>query len=119
MKSSLLITALIAAVVIPVVATLVSDFNQSANAASTSVSSRDSLTWSNGLSSDPNYFPIAVWLQSPHNATAYKAAGINLYVGLWQGPTEAQLAALKAAEMPVICEQNEVGLAHKSDKIIV
>src|SRR5689334_13264772 len=60
-------------------------------------------------------FPIAVWLQAPANASKYKAAGINLYVGLWQGPTEEQLAILKAAGMPVVCEQNAVGLAHKDD----
>ncbi len=64
-------------------------------------------------------FPIAVWLQSPSNAARYKAAGINLYVALWQGPTEEQLAALKAAGMPVICEQNRTGLAHKDDKTIL
>lgn len=63
-------------------------------------------------------FPIAVWLQSPENAPRYRAAGMNLYVGLWQGPTEKQLAALKAAKMPVICEQNSVGLLHKDDPII-
>jgi hypothetical protein len=75
--------------------------------------------WKQGPPSSPNYFPIAVWLQSPTNATKYKAAGINLYVGLWQGPTEEQLTALKKAEMPVICEQNKVGLAHKDDPLIV
>src|ERR1044071_3172543 len=32
-------------------------------------------------------FPIAVWLQSPSNAARYQAAGVNLYVGLWKGPT--------------------------------
>jgi len=63
-------------------------------------------------------FPIAVWLQNPSNAERYKAAGFNLYVGLWQGPTEEQLAALKRAGMPVICEQNAVGLAHRDDPII-
>ena len=72
-----------------------------------------------GLSSRPDYFPVAVWLQNPANAARYKAAGINLYVALWQGPTEAQLTALRAANMPVVCEQNAVGLAHKSDPIIV
>ena len=41
---------------------------------------------------DPNFFPLAVWLQSPNNAAKYKAAGINTYVGLWRGPTEEQLA---------------------------
>ena len=75
--------------------------------------------WSHGLRSDPSYFPIGVWLQSPQNAQKYKAAGINLYIGLWQGPTEAQLAELQAAGMSVICEQNEVGLAHKADQTIV
>jgi hypothetical protein len=75
--------------------------------------------WKHGPPTDPGYFPIAVWLQSPENAARYKAAGINLFVGLWQGPTEGQLAVLKAAGMPVICEQNAVGLAHKDDPIIV
>lgn len=75
--------------------------------------------WKNGPSRDAAYFPIAVWLQDPKNAARYKAAGINLYVGLWKGPTEEQLAALKAAEMPVICDQNEVGLKHLDDPLIV
>lgn len=74
--------------------------------------------WKNGPPFGPGYFPIAVWLQSPANAARYRRAGINLYVALWQGPTEEQLAALRRAEMPVICEQNAVGLAHKSDPII-
>ena len=55
-------------------------------------------------------FPIAVWLQDPKNAGAYKALGINLFVGLWEGPTEAQLTALEKAGMPVMCEQNAEGL---------
>jgi hypothetical protein len=75
--------------------------------------------WEYGPPSDPGYFPIAVWLQDPKNAKRYQAARINLYVGLWQGPTEAQLTALKAAKMPVICAQNEVGRAHKTDRTIV
>lgn len=64
-------------------------------------------------------FPIAVWLQSPENAPRYKEAGFNLYVGLWQGPTEEQLNALKQAGMPVICEQNEVALKHLKDPAIL
>ena len=71
--------------------------------------------WKNGLPESPDYFPIGVWLQSPDNARRYADAGFNLYVGLWEGPTEKQLAALTAAKMRVICEQNEVGLAHKND----
>jgi hypothetical protein len=65
------------------------------------------------------FFPLAVWLQDPKQAAAYKAVGINTYVGLWEGPTEGQLAALKAAGMRVICEQNDVGLRHKDDPTIV
>jgi len=75
--------------------------------------------WKNGPPSDPGYFPIAVWLQEPRDAQRYKDAGFNLYVGLWRGPTEEQLAALKATDMSVICHQNELGLRHKDDKIIV
>jgi len=71
-----------------------------------------------GIKSDPSFFPVAVWLQSPSNAARYKAAGFNLYVGLWQGPTEEQLAELKRADMPVMCEQNAVGLAHLHDPTI-
>jgi hypothetical protein len=71
-----------------------------------------------GLFSDPHFFPIAVWLQDPHQAERYKQAGINLYVGLWRGPTDEQLKALKAAGMPVICAQRKTGLAHKDDPII-
>jgi len=56
--------------------------------------------WSHGLPADANYFPIAVWLQSTGNAAKYKAAGINLYIGLWKGPTEEQLAALKRPACP-------------------
>ncbi|MBC8229457.1 hypothetical protein H8E77_07920 [bacterium] len=75
--------------------------------------------WKNGPSSDSSYFPIAVWLQEPSLAPKYKAAGINLYVGLWKGPTEAQLEVLQRAKMPVICSQNEVGLKHKNEPIII
>lgn len=74
--------------------------------------------WKNGPSADPSYFPIAVWLQSPSNARKYQQAGINLYVGLWQGPTEEQLASLKAAGMRVVCSQNRVALQHLDDPTI-
>lgn len=75
--------------------------------------------WTNSPLSDPNFFPIAVWLQAPANAEKYRQAGINTYVGLWQGPTEAQLAALKKAGMYVICDQNEVALRHHDDSTII
>ncbi len=74
--------------------------------------------FANGLPTDPSFFPIGVWLQAPHNAKAYAELGINVYVGLWDGPTKEQLDALDKAGMRVICHQNEVGLAHKGKTIV-
>jgi hypothetical protein len=68
---------------------------------------------------DPDVFPIAVWLQNPSRAADYKAIGINLYVGLWRGPTEDQLAELKKHGMRLICSQNELGRKHLDDSTIV
>jgi hypothetical protein len=75
--------------------------------------------WKQGPPNDPSFFPIAVWLQSPRNAAKYKAAGINTYVGLWNGPTEEQLADLKKEGMKVICSQTEVGLKSPNSDIII
>lgn len=75
--------------------------------------------WENGVPEDPSFFPIAVWLQNPRNAPQFKQAGINLFVGLWRGPTEEQLATLKQSGMRVICSQNEVGLRSENADIIV
>src|SRR2546428_10674416 len=58
--------------------------------------------WTHGPPSDPNFFPIAVWLQSPANASKYREAGINTYVALWRGPTADQLDALKAAGKKIV-----------------
>ena len=73
----------------------------------------------NGIPKDENFFPIAVWVQSPKNAQRFKAAGVNTYVGLWKGPTEEQLADLKKAGMKIVPSQNAVGLAHKNDPAII
>ena len=74
--------------------------------------------WKNGPSTNPAFFPIAVWLQDPSNAQRYKAAGFNTYVGLWKGPTDEQLAALKNAGIRVFCEQNAAALRHLDDPVI-
>lgn len=63
--------------------------------------------WSHGPPTDPSWFPIGVWLQSPERAPRYREAGINLYVGLWKGPTPDQLDRLDKAGMKVICAQND------------
>jgi hypothetical protein len=74
--------------------------------------------WASGVSADQSYFPISVWLQSSANIAAYRAIGINMYVGLYGGPTEAQLTAQVAGSMPVICEQNNVGLSSANSGLI-
>jgi Beta-galactosidase len=67
--------------------------------------------WANGPPPDPSWFPIAVWMQNPEkHAQRYKDLGINLFLGLWDGPQEWQLAALEAAGLPTIANQNKVAL---------
>jgi hypothetical protein len=61
--------------------------------------------WSNPPVSGPNTWISAVWMQNPINAGRFQDVGINLYTGLWDGPTEEQLAGLARAQMPVICAQ--------------
>lgn len=87
---------------------------QEANSSPTQTLAR----WKNGPPTDENYFPIAVWLQNPANAARYKAAGINLYVALYRGPTSNQLAALQKAGMSVICGQGR-GLEFKDNPVII
>jgi hypothetical protein len=77
------------------------------------------MSWTNGPWADSNFFPIAVWLQEPSLAERYRQAGINTYVGLWEGPTEEQLAALKKAGMWIVCSLNETGRRHRADPAII
>jgi hypothetical protein len=69
--------------------------------------------------SDPNFFPIGVWLQVPENAARYRAAGINTYVGLWDGPKPGQLEALQQAGMFVICGQTSLALERRDESTII
>lgn len=68
--------------------------------------------WINGLSTNDNYFPIGVWMQRPEDAAQWRAAGVNLYIGLWAGPTADQLETLRAAGMQTIAAQNSTALAY-------
>jgi hypothetical protein len=61
--------------------------------------------WPRGFPTDPSYFPLGVWMQNPENAARFAAVGVNHYVGLWEGPTDEQLANARAAGIPVVCEQ--------------
>ncbi|HTA20351.1 MAG TPA: hypothetical protein VK989_13725 [Polyangia bacterium] len=74
--------------------------------------------WAHGPSSDPSFYPIMVWLQSPPNATRYKNVGINFFVGLDNGPTDDQLMQLAKAGVPTICDQSGVWKAHAADATI-
>jgi hypothetical protein len=91
----------------------------SAGAQGTESSANPYVQWSQGPDGGAEFFPIAVWLQSPAKAQRYRDAGFNLYVGLWRGPTDEQLQQLKVVGMRVICSQNRVGLAHRNDPTIV
>src|SRR5262245_36225376 len=75
--------------------------------------------WKRGPSQRADYFPLAVWLQAPRDAPCYQALGINLYVGLWRGPNEEQLAELKKHGMPVICALNAFARARLDEPTFV
>jgi len=72
----------------------------------------------NGFPADADFFPIGVWLQSPTRAANYKAIGINTFVGLYEGPTEAQLAALARQGMFAVAGQNDIGLKSLNQHVI-
>jgi hypothetical protein len=59
------------------------------------------------IADDPDFFPIAVWVQNPANAAAYKSNGVNMFVGIWGGLDQVKLDYLKAAGVKVICDQND------------
>jgi hypothetical protein len=66
--------------------------------------------YANGFPAGPDFFPIAVWMQAPQRAPAYQKLGINTIVGLFEGPTEAQLAEAARHGIYVVAEQNETAL---------
>ena len=73
--------------------------------------------WTNGISSSSNFFPIAVWLQEPaYYATAYKNAGINLFIGLADGPNQSQLTGLTSAGLPALCDQTGFALSNLNNR---
>jgi hypothetical protein len=77
--------------------------------------------WSNGPSTDSSYFPIAVWLQAPdsaNTASEYRDIGMNMHIGLWEGPTEVQLTAAAALPTTVISSQNSLGLTSPHASLI-
>ncbi len=75
--------------------------------------------WKNGPSSDPGYFPLAVWMQSSRNAEKFRAAGINTYVAFSDDLNDQTLIALKNAGMKLIYEQNPASLKYVGDSTII
>jgi hypothetical protein len=75
--------------------------------------------WTQGPSTDPAFYPIAVWLQSPRNAQKFHDAGINTYVGFDGKLTDADLAKLKGAGIKLICGQDADSLKYVSDPTII
>jgi hypothetical protein len=69
--------------------------------------------------SNPRFFPIAVWLQPPKTAPRFREAGINTFVGMWQGPTEEQLAGMKSTGLYLVCAPTEAALRHRADSYII
>jgi hypothetical protein len=72
-----------------------------------------------GLPRRPDFFPLAVWLQAPSNALRYRALGINIYLGLWRGPSEDQLRQLDEAGMLLIAAPTPRALQFKGRPTIV
>ena len=67
--------------------------------------------WTHGPPSDPSFFPLMVWLQDPSLTSQYKAIGINTFVGIWDGPTQAQIDQFANAGVWVVSTQNSLAVA--------
>ena len=66
--------------------------------------------WTYGPSTNPNFFPIGVWLQSPGNAQEFENIGVNMFVGFWGSLDAASMTTFASLKMPVVPRQNSVGL---------
>jgi hypothetical protein len=74
--------------------------------------------FANGFPANAGFFPIGVWLQHPRNAAAYSAVGVNTYVGLWNPPSESDLAQLERHGLFVITKQTPGVLALPNARVI-
>ena len=76
------------------------------------------IQWANGPSTDPNFFPIGVWLQSPNHIQEFKNIGINMFIGFWGSLDQTSLSDFSSGTMPVVPDQNSVGLTSPQNKWI-
>ena len=77
--------------------------------------------WSRGPSPDADFFPIGVCTQDPKRAKEYRELGINTYLSIWDGPSDAQMKQLHEAGMLAMCEPDDwggKGWAHRDDPAI-
>jgi hypothetical protein len=75
--------------------------------------------WKFGPSSDPSYFPLAVWMQSPTYAQQYSKAGINVYVALSGRSLDTAVDTLRAAGIRVVISQSQRTLQYINDPIVL
>jgi hypothetical protein len=78
--------------------------------------------WTQGIPTDPTFFPIAVWLQLPSHAMELAGIGVNIYLGN-NGGTDplmpSDLATLKSLGMYAIIGQDSTGLASIDDTTVI
>jgi hypothetical protein len=67
--------------------------------------------WSNGPPTTADFFPIAVFNQTPDHIAEFKAIGINTFVGFWGDLNPVSLAAYAAAGVTLMPGQNSVALS--------
>ena len=73
----------------------------------------------NGLSTNPAFFPIGVWLQTPaSNAQNFADIGVNTFVGQDDGNSPQSLQALRKAGEIAIAPQDSVGLSDPNGTVI-
>lgn len=63
-------------------------------------------------------FHTGVWLQDPGDAPKWKSFGVNRFVGIWKGPTQAEINTLRAAGMKVYAEPTEAALADTTGTVV-
>lgn len=66
--------------------------------------------WTYGPSTNPNFFPIGVWLQSAVHAQEFQNIGVNMFIGFYGDLDAASMTTFGSSKMPVVPTQNSVGL---------
>jgi hypothetical protein len=67
-------------------------------------------SWTNGPSTDPNFFPIGVWQQGPNHIQEHRGIGINFFVGFFGDLDLGSLNQFSTGQMPFMPDQNTLGL---------